>query len=908
LDLERLLTTAPQRITDLDALTDAATALRQKLCDDAVNSLSSIRRLLRTVDALLNAPELDQHAAANLIWTDHRHAIKELADHARAILEANEKLRGKVTETAWDLDVAEGLRAYTMYGRCVCRMLHAPYRKARQQLKSLLTGPQPGTFEERVSILELLHRRQVALRKLAEADAFAGKVFGRLWLGSQTDLKRIAAWEAWDDATVKLGVSPRFRSMLASLESKEELKRLATDVTQKLDVFLSGYRRLGESLQLNFAVAFGAGLESANATDSILSLEEIALTDIRLRLVEWSKNPEGLQQWQIYRRSNSAAATIGGGVLVERLSSGKMSPQDAPAVFRFARAEALLRAVLKQSANLETFEGVKFETLIEEFCSLDIRRLEIARAEVADAHWKGIGRSRDGHTPEAVQLLKHEMQKQRRHLPLRELLARAGTAVQAVKPVFMMSPLSVAQYLEPGILEFDMLLIDEASQVRPVEALGAAARCRQMVVVGDDKQMPPTQFFGRMLGDTSSDERSLQMQAGDVESILGLAIARNMPQRMLRWHYRSKHESLIAVSNREFYDNQLYVVPSPERSGELGVKWSFVENGRFLKGRNEIEANVVAEAIIRHARECPQWTLGVAAFSVTQRDAILESLAKLRRNNPDLDTFFDPNAADPFFVKNLENVQGDERDAIFVSVGYGPGEDGKVSLNFGPVSATGGERRLNVLMTRAKRVLQIFSSMHAEDIDLTRATGRGPAVFREYLRYAEKGGEFDAARGGRSSDRFADVVARQLEERGYSVVKQVGLAGLYVDLAIVDPDNSSRYLMGVIVDGETWSSARSARDRNRTTDGVLQSQGWLIHHLWSLDWFRRPTEQLNRLQKPSKRPATADQHRKRLAWPAPCRRSHASPARQILFPHRLSRRTKRSPEAGNGRLKRSDYL
>ncbi len=857
LDLERLLTTAPQRIADLDALTDAATALRQKLCDDAVNSLASIRRLLRTIDAVLTAPELDQQAAANLVWTDHRYSIKELADHARAVLEANEKLRGKVTESAWDLDVAEDLRAYTMYGRCLCRMLHAPYRKARQQLMSLLTGPQPGTFEERLNIFELLHRRQIGIKKLAEADVFASKVFGRLWRGSQTDLKRIAAWEAWDDATVKLGVSPRFRSMLASLDSKEELKRLAADVARKLDVFLAGYCRLGESLQLNFAAAFAIELqpeavaefpaESASASGSKDSLEEIALTDIRLRLVEWSKNPEGLQQWQTYRRSNSAAAAIGGGVLVERISSGRISPQDAPAIFRFARAEALLRAALKQSSNLETFDGVKFETLIDEFCSLDIRRLEIARAEVADAHWKGIGRSRDGHMPEAIQLLKHEMQKQRRHLPLRELLARAGTAVQAVKPIFMMSPLSVAQYLEPGVLEFDMLLIDEASQVRPVEALGAAARCRQMVVVGDDKQMPPTQFFGRMLGDAGSDDGSLQMQAGDVESILGLAIARNMPQRMLRWHYRSKHESLIAVSNREFYDNQLYVVPSPERSGELGVKWRFVENGRFLKGRNENEANVVAEAIMRHARECPQWTLGVAAFSVTQRDAILESLAKLRRNNPDLDSFFDPNAADPFFVKNLENVQGDERDAIFVSVGYGPGEDGKVSLNFGPVSATGGERRLNVLMTRAKRVLQIFSSMHAEDIDLTRATGRGPAVFREYLRYAEKGGEFDAARGGRSSDRFADVVARQLEERGYSVVKQVGLAGLYVDLAIIDPDNSSRYLTGIIVDGETWSSARSVRDRNRTTDGVLQSQGWLIHHLWSLDWFRRPTEQLNRL-------------------------------------------------------------
>ncbi|MEZ6033088.1 MAG: AAA domain-containing protein [Planctomycetaceae bacterium] len=391
-----------------------------------------------------------------------------------------------------------------------------------------------------------------------------------------------------------------------------------------------------------------------------------------------------------------------------------------------------------------------------------------------------------------------------------------------------------------------MLLIDEASQVRPVEALGAAARARQMVVVGDDKQMPPTQFFGRVLGDVA-DERGPEMQAGDVESILGLAIARNTPQRMLRWHYRSRHESLIAVSNREFYDNQLYIVPSPERSGDLGVKWSFVEGGMFVKGKNDIEAKIVAEAIMQHAREHAKWTLGVAAFSVSQRDAILKELEQLRKRSPETERFFDPNAADPFFVKNLENVQGDERDVIIVSVGYGPGEDGRVSLNFGPVSASGGERRLNVLMTRAKRVLHLFSSMRAEDIDLSRATGRGPAVFREYLRFAQQGAPADMAQSTIGHDRFVDVVQRQLTERGYKVQTQVGVAGLFVDLAVVDPDNASRFILGITVDGETFRTARSSRDRNRTTDGVLSGQGWLLHRLWSLEWFRRPTEQLNRL-------------------------------------------------------------
>jgi hypothetical protein len=872
LDLERLLATAPQRVSDLDTATEAVSQLTQRLNDDPATTLGQVARLLRTVDALMKAPELDTQPMSGMVWSDHRQAIKELVDHARAILNAKEKLTGKVTEAAWDVDVAEDVQAYALHGRCWTRMFQSSYRKARRTLKSLLTGSQPGTFEERLGILELLNKRQIAKKKLAEAGSFGEKAFGRFWMGPQTELNRIIAWEQWDDTTVKSGVSPRFRSMLSLLKKKDEIKLLALDVAKKLETFLVGYKALGETLKLDFREAFtvvGSVLRSdpaattgpadaksaAKATSPANSsahfelltiIADAPIAEIRDRLVSWSKDPEGLQQWQIYRRTNAAAASIGKGALVERITVGRIAPTDGAAVFRFARAEALFRAMLKQYPDLEQFDGGKFEELIDEFCTLDIKRLELARAEVAASHWDGIGRKRAGNTAEAVQLLKHEMQKQRRHLPLRELLSRAGSAVQAVKPVFMMSPLSVAQYLEPGVLEFDMLLIDEASQVRPVEALGAAARCRQMVVVGDDKQMPPTQFFGRVLGDVK-DEDSLEMQAGDVESILGLAIARNMPQRMLRWHYRSKHESLIAVSNREFYDSQLYVVPSPERTGELGVKWHFVDGGKFVKGKNDVEAKIVAEAIIRHAKERPKWTLGVAAFSVSQRDAILDELAKLLKTNPGLESFFDPNAPDPFFVKNLENVQGDERDAIFVSVGYGPGEDGKVSLNFGPVSSSGGERRLNVLMTRAKRVMEMFSSMRAEDIDLTRATGRGPAVFREYLRFAEKGGDAESAKAGTSHDRFVEVLTKQLTDRGYGVKANVGIASLYVDLAVVDPNNANRFVLGVIVDGDTWKSARSGRDRFRTTDGVLNGQGWIIHHVWSLEWFKRPTEQLNHL-------------------------------------------------------------
>ena len=412
----------------------------------------------------------------------------------------------------------------------------------------------------------------------------------------------------------------------------------------------------------------------------------------------------------------------------------------------------------------------------------------------------------------------------------------------------MMSPLSVSQFLEPGVLDFDMLLIDEASQVRPVEALGAAARCRQMVCVGDDKQMPPTQFFGTVLGEVDShDADEPDMQAGDVESVLGLCIASNMPQRMLRWHYRSKHQSLIAVSNREFYDNNLYIIPSPERTSEMGLKFRFIETGRFVDRVNLVEAQAVAQACIDHAKAHPKWTLGVGAFSVTQRDAILKAVEKLRKENPGLESFFDPSCPDPFFVKNLENIQGDERDVIFVSVGYGPDENGKILLNFGPVSGQGGERRLNVLMTRAKRRCEIFSSMKAEDIDLTRATGRGPAVFRAFLDYAQAGAPTVAAKGADGDDKLPEVILAELKKRGYECEAHVGVAGVFIDLAVVDPTEPGRYLLGVICDGEAYKSSRTARDRDRLRDSVLSGQGWGLHHVWCWDWFQRPAEQLQKL-------------------------------------------------------------
>lgn len=463
--------------------------------------------------------------------------------------------------------------------------------------------------------------------------------------------------------------------------------------------------------------------------------------------------------------------------------------------------------------------------------------------------------ARDGGAVGPLGVLRAEIARRRGHMPIRKLIELAGPAIQALKPVFMMSPLSVAQFLAPGVLEFDLLVMDEASQIQPVDALGAVARAKQVVVVGDPKQLPPTAFFSKLTsgGDNDDDAEDAVGRVADIESILGLFTARGLPMRMLRWHYRSKHQSLIAVSNRQFYENKLFIVPSPYTAeAGMGLRFHHIANGIFDTGTtrtNMVEAKIVAQAIVAHARDHPDLSLGVAAFSSAQRRAIVDQLELLRRAlPPEAEAFFQAHPAEPFFVKNLENVQGDERDVIFISVGYGPTvPGGRVPMRFGPLGTEGGERRLNVLISRAKQRCEVFASMTDEDIDPDFAsTRKGVFAFRMFLHFARTGRMTLAESTGRDHDSvFEEQVAIALQARGLQVHRQVGLAGFYIDLAVADPDRPGRYLLGIECDGASYHEAKSARDRDRLRQSVLESHGWSIHRVWSTDWFQRPAEQLD---------------------------------------------------------------
>jgi hypothetical protein len=554
------------------------------------------------------------------------------------------------------------------------------------------------------------------------------------------------------------------------------------------------------------------------------------------RLAGMAADPEGLAGWVSWKRARDADAALG--PLAEAIADGTLPPDRARPAFDRAVADSVWKAACRSHPELATFDTAQQDRTAEEFRALDKTRLDLARAEVAAAH---AARLPDGGGP--LQILRGEIAKKRGHMPIRAMLRACAPAVQAMKPVFMMSPLSVAQFLDADAQGFDMLVIDEASQVEPVDAIGAMARVNQIVVVGDDRQMPPTQFFKTMTGEDDEAPQETLAQARDVESILSLCNARGVPSEMLRWHYRSRHQSLIKVSNDNFYEGRLLVIPSPRaRTPALGLSLVRVEGGVFDSGGegvNLVEAKVLAEAVLRHARETPNDTLGVAAFSVSQRDAILDAVEALRRDNPDTESFFTGHEDEPFFVKNLENVQGDERDAIFISIGYAPDSQGKFAMRFGPLSAEGGERRLNVLITRAKKRCTAFSSIGPEQIDLERAAGRGVAVLKDFLAYAAAASGAAADGTAEAADPFARAVQLALAKEGVATRARVGLSGLFLDLAVAAPEGHDLAL-GIGSDGPYYVLARGARDRDRQRDGALAMMGWTLARTWSAGWLARP--------------------------------------------------------------------
>ena len=582
-------------------------------------------------------------------------------------------------------------------------------------------------------------------------------------------------------------------------------------------------------------------------------LNRLPLAELARWATDRAADADRLFEWVRFVHAERDAIAAGVGGVLEEVRAGEFPVEDAAGAFRSRFFRLWLDALHQQVPTLGEFTTDKQERLVTQFAELDRSAVRTAGDRVRAQLLGELDRPkvRDG-APEASELgiLLREVNKKRRHIPLRNLFAKMPTLLPRIKPCLMMSPLAVSTYLDNPDLSFDLVIFDEASQVRPHDAVCAIYRGKQLVVGGDPKQLPPTDFFTRT-GEESDDIQHDDGGTAGFESLLDVCLSLGLCRKRLRWHYRSRREGLIAFSNRHFYGSSLVTFPSADEAATRAVQFVHVADGRFKDGVNSVEAKRVAALVMEHARAMPEQSLGVIAFSQRQQDRILDELEILRRASKECEEFFTADREDAFFVKNLENVQGDERDVMMLSVGYGPDDAGKVMMRFGPLNRQGGERRLNVAVTRARRAMTVISSMTADDIDLSRAGAEGARLLKAFLDYAERGPVALASAiteaGQRGADSpFEQEVGDELARRGLTIHRQVGCGGYLIDLAITD-GASGKYLLGVECDGATYHSAATARDRDRLRQAVLEGLGWRLVRVWSTDWVRDRAGQVNRV-------------------------------------------------------------
>ncbi|MEU4270795.1 DUF3320 domain-containing protein [Streptomyces sp. NPDC026092] len=548
-------------------------------------------------------------------------------------------------------------------------------------------------------------------------------------------------------------------------------------------------------------------------------------------------DPHGPDEWQAYRAGVAVLARHGADDLVANAAERGIDPKQLPDIVEQALLRSWADAILASDDRLRATRSEDLDARVADFRAADRRLIAAAGGAVIEQCNRRRPRNLGGG---GSAVIKREAEKKTRHMPVRELLGRTREVVQSIKPCFMMSPLTVSQHL-PADYTFDVVIFDEASQVRPSDAINCIYRGRSLIVAGDDKQLPPTSFFDSSVED-DSDEYAEDVP-DSFESLLHACKGGAMRELSLRWHYRSRHEDLITFSNREFYGNSMVTFPgSLDKGNDVGVAFLKADGVYDKGGRrdNRSEADFVAARVMHHFDTRPGRTLGVVALSQAQASAIDLAVQQARISRPDLEHCFTEDRLDGFFVKNLESVQGDERDVMIMSVGYGPDERGTLGLNFGPINKAGGWRRLNVAVTRARYRMEVVSSFRGTQ--LKDSANLSVQYLKRYLEYAEQGPAVlarDVVQGDAEPDSpFEESVLEVLRGWGYQVQPQVGVAGYRIDLGLRHPELPGAYALGIECDGAMYHSSKAARDRDRLREQVLNGLGWRLYRIWGTDWYR----------------------------------------------------------------------
>lgn len=706
------------------------------------------------------------------------------------------------------------------------------------------------------SLIEDLLLRQNVIKTLSLIEEEGHRLkekFGTRFCGIDTN---------WDGLLEAINWTGRIRKLFASsgsslLITDEFIEKCATGSIippLSLSQIVGAINEADEGLRLlqtNFKDKF------PNIDRNPLAHCEFHQISDRLELM--IRNLDALRRWTDHQAIAFRLKEIGLGSFIEEFKKAGLGADQLVPAIRTSFFRHWLTQIYEANPRLGEFNSARHEGLIREFKDADRQLVKLASQRVVESCSKNRpDSSYFASSQSEIGILRREAMKKKRHLPIRTLFKEIPNMLLKLKPCLMMSPLSVSQFLPSYPGGFDLLIFDEASQIFTEDAVGAIYRASQILVAGDNKQMPPTDFF--RASDFEEDEvlsEPAVASSADYASVLDeIQTIDGIDVCHLRWHYRSKHESLIAFSNHRFYSNKLVTFPGTiDKSPNLGVHFHYVSDGIYDRGGkriNQREAECVADLVFDHFRKTPGKSLGVVAFSQAQMVAIDDEIERRRAIDPQFEDFFNDDRLEGFFVKNLENVQGDERDVIFFSVGYGRDSQGRLSMNFGPLNRDGGERRLNVAVTRAREKVVLVSSIKAGDIDLGATSSSGVLNFHKYLEYAERGISAlvtdQPTTTGEPESPLEEDIAAEIRSLGYEVIHQVGCSGYRIDMGVLSPERPGEFILGIEADGATYHSAQTARDRDRLRQQVLESLGWRIHRVWSTDWISQRGTEVERLR------------------------------------------------------------
>jgi superfamily I DNA and/or RNA helicase/very-short-patch-repair endonuclease len=831
-------------VIDMTAYRNASEDFRVKLNIKEKLSNSDIDLI---VSILKKAPQLDQINFDFADWIDKKAEVKEAIKIIAELQNIERDYKDDLIQDAWKKNLQSERAILNTSGRSMFSIVSSEVRAAKKEVQKLFLNKPPSDNEKLIEIIDLIMDYQKISESLKKFDKTMKSLIGKAWEKNKTDLEQLNIQVDFIFEVINQTQDEKILNIISLLLDQSIKAKVIEDLNDEINNCFD-----------NFKLSI-ADVKKILAVDDQYFISNGALSyDLVLNKLNLIKaNLNRVHDWINLTNNVDNLKLINLGWIFEVAQTWPNCSNTLESYYSRKVIEAKIKEVQKERPVLAKFDPNSQDNLVSRFSKLDLLTQHYRQSEIANIHYLNVKKAVGAAIGE-MPIIKTQIQKKRR-MAIRKLFQNAGHAVQELKPIIMMSPLSVAAYIPARTLTFDLVIFDEASQVKPVDALGAVLRGNQLVVVGDSKQMPPTNFFeSQIIGDEDDDddfESPLNMSpaTSDIESVLSLMVSQNAPERMLRWHYRSQYESLIAVSNYEFYDSRLVLFPNAnEDIIEKGLVFNHIKNGIYDRGgsrTNMIEAKAVAMAALNHSLNKPNLTLGIVAFSISQKEAIEDEIEILSKKHEALSNFLEMHGNEKIFIKNLETIQGDERDVIYISVGYGRTKEGFLQMGFGPLNKDGGERRMNVLISRARQTCEVFSSITADEIDLDKTKARGVIVLKSFLRFA-KDRILDRVEVPANADydsEFEEQVAKIIRQNGYDVDPQVGSAGFKIDLAVKNPKLPGAHLLAIECDGATYHSSKSARERDRLRQDVLESRGWRFHRIWSTSWLRDPGNEIKKL-------------------------------------------------------------